>query len=104
MVLMVEANTESMENEPKLACIQQMLQSTRLAPEPAKVTEDSVGEVGGVLKGRGVSKQSIQDGIISSEDIINSGFEWQCRMVVMSACDTYRGKVQQTLSLILKPF
>lgn len=43
-------------------------------------------------------------GILRSENIVKLGFEWRSRMVVLSACNTAKGRVSTDVSTFLNSY
>lgn len=59
------------------------------------------GEVGAVTRGK-VYSSSAADDMLPSEDIVRGGFQWRTPLVVLSACNTSRGQVTNSLSGVRK--
>jgi hypothetical protein len=62
-------------------------------------------EIGGVMKRRfrNGSRRASKDGpdMLSSDGIVGCGFDWRAYMVVLSACDSGKGKVPGSFILVL---
>lgn len=91
-------------------------QTLELEPEikseaqPSSVDEirhaSSFGEVGAITRAPSDYRSSAAEDMLPSEDIINGGFQWRTRLVVLSACNSLRGQVNLLLnfSTICEPF
>ena len=75
--------------------------SEKIDSDDAVATQASA-EIGGVIKRcfRYGSEGAASTDMLSSDDIIGCGFDWRAYMVVLSACDSGKGKVHECFVLV----